>query len=118
MIENVRNALSPDCGMALERSNAVLFPFQQFSRLAASLAFCLALSADSWALTKSERIASGRACLKDCHNSGKKPPEMIRCEVACCKQYKLLKPPSRCEAAAMVNPGQPDSSQGGGVLEQ
>lgn len=114
----LKKALSPDCEAARKRDTAVLVRFQHFSKLAATLVFCLTLSVDSWALTKNERISAGRACLKDCHNSGKKPPAMIRCEVACCKQYKLLTPPSRCEAAAMVNPGQPNSPQGGGILEQ
>lgn len=89
-----------------------------FATVAAALGFSLVLASDGWALTKSERIGAGKACLKACHDSGKKPKDMIRCEVGCCKTFKLLKPPSRCEAAAAVNPDQQNSSQGGGILEQ
>lgn len=89
-----------------------------FAIIVAALGFSLTLASDSWALTKSERIGAGKACLKACHDSGKNPKDMIRCEVGCCKTFKLLKPPSRCEAAAAVNPGQSNSPQGGGILEQ
>lgn len=94
------------------------FTVVYFAAIAAALGLSLVLASDSRAVTKNERIAGGKACLKACHDSGQKPKDMIRCEVGCCKAFKLLKPPSRCEAAAAVNPGQSNSPQGGGILEQ